>query len=118
MLQRTFKLAFWAAVLLALVMATLPKPPELIDQPDKVQHMLAFAVMTGLAMAAWPGTSLLRICISLSAFGVGIELLQRIPALHRDSDARDWVADTIAILAVVAILSTLRLLRRRRAPTA
>ena len=115
MLQRTFKLAFWLAVTVAVIMATLPTPPELVNQSDKVQHMLAFAVMTALALGAWPGLPVLRIGILLSALGVGIELLQMIPPIHRDSDAWDWVADTVAILAVMAVVSMVRLWRRSRA---
>ena len=112
MLQRSFKLAFWAALLVALVMATLPTPPQLINQSDKAQHVLAFAVLTGLAMGAYPKVSILWIGLGLSAFGVAIELLQMIPALHRDSDARDWLADTLAIAAVLAAFSVMRFLSR------
>jgi hypothetical protein len=37
-------------------------------------------------------------------FGAFIELVQAIPALGRDSDVRDWVADTAAIIAVLLIV--------------
>lgn len=115
MLQRSLQIAFWAAVLFTLVMATLPSPPQLIEQSDKAQHILAFAVMTGLAMAAYPSLSFVRIGIGLSAFGVAIELLQMIPALHRDSDVRDWLADTLAIVVVMIVLWLARRWYRSRA---
>jgi hypothetical protein len=40
----------------------------------------------------------------LSLFGALIELAQAIPALHRDSDPLDWVADTVACTAVLVAL--------------
>ena len=49
--------------------------------------------------------SRLRLLIVLSGFGALIEIVQAIPALHRDSDWRDWVADTVAILVTLAIVA-------------
>jgi hypothetical protein len=34
--------------------------------------------------------------------------VQRIPALHRDSDAVDWIADTAAVALVLIFLHWLR----------
>lgn len=115
-MRRLFRLAFWAAALFAFVMAVLPHPPQLPGEPpDKVQHILAFAVLTALAAAGWPGAPRLRLLVGLSGFGVLIELIQTIPALHRSADWRDWLADTGAILAVLALAAALRpLLDRRR----
>ena len=44
-----------------------------------------------------------------------IEVLQSIPALHRDCDIRDWIADTVAIAVVLLIVGALS--RRRDAAT-
>lgn len=108
-LRRLLILAFWAAALFAFVMASLPKPPQLPGQPgDKVQHILAFLVLAGLAAAAYPRAGLIRIGIGLSLFGALIELVQAIPALHRDSDPLDWLADTIAATFVLAAVHFLR----------
>ena len=69
------RLLFWAGAFFAFVMAVLPQPPELPGAPsDKVQHLL----------------------VGLSLYGAFIELVQAIPALHRDSDIKDWIADTVA----------------------
>lgn len=106
-IARMARLAFWPALLFALVMAILPKPPELPtdDLGDKFQHMLAFFTLTVLAGTGWPRGSLVRAALWLSLVGVGIEVVQAIPALHRDSDWRDWVADSGAIVvAVVPVL--------------
>ena len=48
------RLAFCGAVLFAMVMASLPQPPQIPGQPsDKVQHIFAFAVLTLLAVLAY-----------------------------------------------------------------
>ena len=119
-MRRYLPWAFWAALLLTFVMASLPHPPRIPGDPvDKLQHMAAFAVLTALACAAWPAMSRLRLAIILSAFGALIEVVQAIPALHRDSDWRDWVADTAAILVTLALAAMVeRLVRGRQAEAA
>lgn len=104
---------FWLLFAFALVMALLPKPPQLpIDQfGDKFAHMLAFAALAGVANLAWQTRSWWMIALRLSAFGAAIELLQAISVLHRDSDISDWVADTIAILAATLVVRLLLALR-------
>src|ERR1700754_1522704 len=103
-LSRLFQLAFFLAVACAFVMATLPKPPILPGNPqDKIQHITAFVVLTVLAIPAFPRVRLPYIVIGLSAFGALIEIVQAIPALHRDSDWRDWLADTVAILGAMLV---------------
>ena len=96
-------------------MALLPKPPTLPGTPsDKLQHVAAFAVLSALAAAAWPRAPLVRTGLLLAAFGVLIELLQLIPALHRDGSALDWLADNAAIAAVLLLAATIRRARRTR----
>jgi len=97
------RLLFWAAALLAFVMAVLPHPPH-VPANDKVQHMAAFATLGLLGSFAYPRLSTLRLLIGLSLFGALIEVVQAIPALHRDSDPLDWLADTIACALVVLAL--------------
>lgn len=100
---------FWAALLFAVAMALLPHPPHLIDQlGDKSQHMLAFGGLTVLAAAGWPETSLARTGEHLSFAGALIEVAQSIPALNRDCDILDWVADTTVILAVLLVVRLYR----------
>jgi VanZ family protein len=107
--DRLLRLAFWAALCFAFVMAVLPHPPRVPGDPsDKIQHILAFTVLTGLAGASFRSTALLPIAIRLSAFGALIEIVQAVPALHRDSSALDWLADTGAILVVLLIVALAR----------
>jgi VanZ family protein len=99
--------------LFALVMATLPKPPQLPGAPsDKIQHIVAFVVLAGLAAAAYRRASLVVIAAGLSAFGAVIEFLQALPMLHRDSDIDDWLADTAASAFVLLIVWLWRLRSR------
>mgnify|MGYP000876023815 CR=1 FL=1 len=109
--------AFWLSLAGAVVLALLPTPPAMpTDQfGDKFNHMLAFAVMTALALAAYPQTPRLRIVERLSFLGALIEVGQSIPALHRDCDIRDWIADSLSILAVVAIAALIGRWRKARA---
>ncbi len=105
-----FRIALFGAVAFAVTMALLPKPPETPIDPfgDKFAHMLAFATMALLAALAYPRMRLVRIGERLSFLGALVEVLQSIPALHRDCDIRDWVADTLAIVVVLAIVATIR----------
>ena len=111
------RVSFWAATLFAFTMAVVPRPLRLPGDPsDKILHTLAFLTLTALAAAAYPRTSLLRIGVLLSAFGMLIELVQLIPALNRDGDPIDWIADTLAIGFVAAGIWALRRGPRGTAP--
>jgi VanZ family protein len=112
--QRLLILAFWSAALFALVMASVPRPPEFPGEPgDKVQHMMAFATLAVLGSAAYPRLALWKLLAGLACFGAFIELVQMIPALHRDSELADLLADTAAAAVILLIVHLLR--RRRRA---
>ena len=111
--MRSFFLAVFAAALVfTLVMAWLPHPPAVpLQQDDKFWHILAFVTLSILATLAFPAVPLLRIGERLSFLGALIEVGQSIPALHRDCDIRDWVADTIAVVVTLAIVAGIRRLR-------
>ena len=103
--KQFLRLLFWAAVLVSMVMALIPHPPQLPGDPsDKVQHVVAFVTMGIFGSLAYPRLGTVRLIIALSLFGAFIELAQAIPVIHRDSDPLDWLADTIAcVLAVFAV---------------
>jgi hypothetical protein len=105
-------LTFWrfllaAALTLAIVMALLPNPPA-VPASDKSQHMAAFGVLTILSALAYPASPLYRIGERLSFLGAMIEVAQSIPALHRDCDIMDWIADTAMIVAVLVVVRLVR----------
>lgn len=109
---RIARAVFWLAFCFTFVMAVLPHPPEVPGQPnDKVQHIAAFATLALLGSLAYPAVRLLSLLVGLSLFGALIEMVQAIPALQRDSDVRDWIADTIA---AAAVLLAVRWWRSRR----
>ena len=113
--RRLFVLAFWAALIFALVMALLPKPPALPGDPgDKVQHVIAFVTLTALARLAYPRVRTLTLVLGFALFGAVIELGQMTPGLGRDGSIDDWIADIAAVGAVLLIVEPLRLLLARR----
>jgi len=98
------RFGFWVALIFAVTMALVPKPPAVLgEMGDKYQHMLAFATLAVLASAGYPRAAWSRIAERLSFLGALIEVLQSIPALHRDCDIMDWLADTASILAALAV---------------
>ena len=111
-LHRLARLLFWSSVAFALVMACLPQPVALPGDPsDKLLHIIAFAVLALLAVFAYPRIRLLTILAGLSSFGALIEFVQLIPALNREADWIDWVADTLAAAVVLGCVFLLRRLR-------
>ena len=100
--------AFWVALLFSFAMAVIPQPPQLPGGPsDKLQHIGAFALLAALGFFAYPQVKRVRLGIGLSLFGALIELVQAIPALQRDSDVLDWIADTVSVAVVLLVLSLL-----------
>jgi VanZ family protein len=105
--------AFWAvraafvlAIIISFTVSTLPGPEAPRGLPwDKANHFGAFYVMMGLGAASRPGKNPWLTALVLWLFGGLIEVLQSIPAVHRDGDVMDWLADTLGILAVMAPLT-------------
>ncbi|WP_295528879.1 hypothetical protein [Novosphingobium sp. Chol11] len=102
---------FWLCVIGAVTLALLPHPPHFKELGDKIQHMLAFGTMALVGCFAFPKMSKVRIGERLSFLGALVEVAQSIPALHRDCDIRDWIADTVAIVVVLVLLHLWRLPR-------
>ena len=108
-MSRVAPVLFWLALAFAVTMALLPHPPGTpLEHHDKAQHMLAFATLAGLAVPAFPGATLFRIGERLSFAGALIEVMQALPALGRDCDIRDWLADTLAAATVLLIVTIAR----------
>ena len=111
-MTRALRLLFWLSVVFSFTMATIPQPPQIPGEPaDKVQHMMAFATMSALAALGYGRLGLIRIGLALSAFGAFIEFVQMIPALHRDAEVGDWIADLSAV--AVSLVVTHLILRWR-----
>ncbi|HEV7614446.1 MAG TPA: VanZ family protein [Steroidobacteraceae bacterium] len=103
MLIRLAQAAFFAALIFTFYSAVIPPTHAVQLVPwDKAEHFMAFYVLTGLAVAAFPGSRLWVIAALLCAFGAFIEFVQGLPIVHRDRDFWDWVADSVAILAALS----------------
>lgn len=117
-LLRALAVLFWLALAVTLVMALLPRPPvAALGLNDKFQHMAAFAVLSLLAWLAFPRQRLRVLFFALAAIGGLIEILQMIPALHRDADVKDWIADCLAIGGVLLLGGVWRWIRGRGEPS-
>ncbi|MEO5587689.1 MAG: hypothetical protein ABIQ81_08365 [Novosphingobium sp.] len=101
------RVIFALACLVAVTLALLPHPPKLpTDQfGDKVQHIIGFSTLAFMAALAFPAASRWRIIERLSFLGALIEVAQSIPALGRDCDIRDWIADTVAVIVVTGLVA-------------
>lgn len=106
---------FWPLLAFALVMAALPKPPKLPTGlwGDKWEHALTFVVLTALAQAGYRAAGRWRLALGLSGIGALIEVYQLIPVLNRDSDIRDWVVDSLAVLLVTGLAVLIDRVRAR-----
>jgi VanZ family protein len=78
---------------------------------DKAEHFTAFFGLMGLALLAFPATSLVVLAVALSFAGAMVEVIQATPLVGRDADVWDWVADTIGILAIVGTVIGAKLRR-------
>ncbi|MEO6339900.1 MAG: hypothetical protein ABIO39_07685 [Caulobacteraceae bacterium] len=78
---------------------------------DKARHFSAFAVMTTSAILAFPSMRLVVIAGLLSLAGAAIEVIQGLPMVSRDADVLDWVADSVAIAMVMAVILAARFRR-------
>lgn len=90
-----------------------PQAPSL-GAGDKVNHIAAFFVLTLLGRVAYRRVAPWRVVVGLSLFGILIELTQAIPFLQRDCSFWDWVADSGAILAAMALALTVERLAPAR----
>lgn len=107
--RRAWRAALIVAAVVATVLAIMPHPPTAdLHLPDKWQHMAAFTTLTVLAVVGWPDAPLHRIGERISFLGAMIEVVQSIPALHRDCDIMDWAADTYVVVCVLILTRIIR----------
>lgn len=101
-----WRLAFAVCLLAVLTLALLPDPdPRLSTGWDKGNHLLAFAVLTFLGCAAFPGRWL-PVAVALVGFGVLIELAQGLTG-YRYAEWADLLADSLGIALGLVIQGAL-----------
>ncbi len=111
------RIALAVAIVVVLHLATTPRSyPVIQDLNDKLSHVLAFAVLAGLADFSFPqGRFGMAKISALLAFGLLIEVVQYFLP-YRESSVFDWMADAVGIAAYALCLPLLRRipgLRRR-----
>ncbi|MCC6789897.1 MAG: hypothetical protein IT547_18880 [Hyphomonadaceae bacterium] len=98
-LMTALRLALAGALIFTLYAAFAPSPdaPDILLW-DKAAHFAAFFTLAILAALSFPRAPLLVIGVALSVLGAAIEIIQGLPAVHRDRDVVDWLVDTAAVI--------------------
>lgn len=103
-------LALWAlalATVAALSLLTLPPGPELPPNSDKVEHFLAYFALAASAVQLFRARAVLAgVGLGLVAMGVALEFAQGAMTTTRMQDPLDALANTLGVLAGLALALT------------
>lgn len=102
-------LALWLCGVTVLVVVCLLPSPDLpnLKVSDKLEHALAFALLSGSAVQLFERwRALLFVAFGLLALGIGIELAQAAFTTTRAMESADVVADGIGIVAGLLVALT------------
>lgn len=104
MFRRLSRVGFGGAVLAFTVLALIPSQevPKALEFWDKAQHALAFAVLMGSGLLAFPGRPLVM-ALMMVLYGGLIEVAQSTLTTTRVGDAWDWLADSVGVLLVLLL---------------
>ena len=109
-LPRALRLGLYGlatAILLYLCLAPSHDLPS-VNLWDKAEHAIAWAVLAGTGFILFPRHRRLVIAFAL-ALGALVEVLQGLlPALGRDADWKDWVADLAGVGGAALVWGLLR----------
>lgn len=112
-------LGLWLLAVAVVCVASLTPPPpmELPRHGDKVEHLLAYALLAAAAVQVFrPGRFLLGVGVALVLMGIGLEFAQGALTATRMADPVDALANSAGVLLGLAtVRSRLRdaLLNRR-----
>ncbi len=106
-IRRVAQVAFWAVLLLLLAFTLLPIRVRVPLFNDKAEHLLSFLVLVVLGAFAWGKRRLLLVALALAIVGGAIEIFQAIPAIGRDAEFLDWVADIAGVGAGLLFVTAL-----------
>ena len=96
-------LAFSLVIVLVLSLLPVEQIP-LSNWNDKLQHLLAFIIISGLVDAVWPDISFnWKKMLFVVAYGGLIEILQSFTG-YREISAADFLTDIIGVLSYVALI--------------
>lgn len=102
--------ALWCAAVAATVIGSLMPATDLGDLPtgsDKYQHFLVYALLAAGAVQLYPRwPSLLSVGIALVLMGIGLEYAQGAFTADRMMDRMDALANTLGVIAGLALQLT------------
>ena len=89
----------WVFVACAVILSLIPgqKLPH-TGVSDKVEHALAYALLTLWFTGVYPRSSYWRIGLGMLALGVAVEIAQYAMPFGRQMEARDVIANSLGIL--------------------
>ena len=95
------------AAVVVLSLANLSRLPPVPEGGDKVEHFLAYALLSASAMQLFARRSgCVVVALLLVAMGVALEFAQGALTTTRMGDPRDALANTVGVLAGLATLLT------------
>ena len=99
---------WWLAVLGTLVVCLIPPPPiPLPENSDKVEHFLTYFLLASSAVQIYQRrAALILAAVGLVSLGIGIEFAQGALTVNRMADPMDALANTVGVLAGMAIVFT------------
>lgn len=99
---------WWLAIAVTITVCLIPPPPlALPPNSDKVEHFLAYFVLAGAAVQIYrTRAGLLWAGVGLVGLGIGIEFLQGALTDNRMADPTDALANSIGVVAGMAIALT------------
>ena len=106
-----WRLLFWAALAFRLRhgRAAAPAAHSRPAERQGAAHHRLYHARHPRVDSAFPKLADWRLLAGLSLYGAVIEIVQLVPALNRDGDVIDWLADTAAVGVVLLLF---RLARR------
>ncbi len=95
-------LGLWCAAVVLVVVFSLISAPSLPEVPqggDKVEHFLAYALLSAGAVQLWGNWRVLRaVAIGLVCLGVALEFAQGLLTSTRMFDPMDALANTVGVI--------------------
>jgi VanZ family protein len=113
-LKQAMSFIFGFGLVLTTVLLLMPSyaVPKAFDFYDKAQHGLMFTALTVAGLMAYQ-QRLKTVCLGLCVYGGLIEVLQSTVTTTRHGDVVDWFADSLGIVAGLAVyLLGLRLAKK------
>ncbi len=98
---------WWLAVIVVIVVSLLPPPPvPSMPGSDKLGHLLVYFTLMAGAVQLHRGRALWLSAAALVGLGLGLEFAQDMLTTSRQFEWRDALANTLGVLAGLALAAT------------